>query len=1089
MARRYYEQSLAIFKKVLGDNHPHTATGLNNLGLLLHSQGDYAAALSHYERALAILKKVVGENHPDTAACLNNLGHSLQAQGQYGAALPHYERALAILRKVVGENHPDTAACLNSLGHSLQAQGQYGAALPHYERALAILKKVVGENHRETARCLNNLGHLLQAQGQYGAALPHYERALAIFKKVVGENHPETALVLDNLGVLLQSQGDYVAARSYHEQALAVRKKALGNNHPLTAFSLNNLGLLMLSQGDYAAARAYYEQALAIGKKVLGESHPQIATVLSNLGVWQQSQGDYAAARPYYEQALAIRKKTLGDNHPDTAQSLSTLGALLEIQGDYAAARPYYEQALAIRKKTLGDNHPDTAESLSTLGVLLESQGDYAIARRYHEQALAIRKKSLGDNHPDTSASLHSFGAFLQRQGDHAAALSHYERALAILKKVVGENHPGTALCLMSLFHSLQAQGQYGTARPYYEKALAICKKVLGDNHRNTAGVLNNLGGLLESQGDYAGARPCYEQALAISRRNLELAAAAQSERQQLLMEVSVRFQFDNLMSLPWDAAASAHAAYAQALAWKGTVFARQQRLRLERSAPELSSLVDDLRVISRKLAGLSFAAPEPKTHQQLQELSARKEKIERELTQKSRVFLQEQQLQKLTPEKLLSALSPDMALVDFLVYWQHRAHGANKGTLLFERRLNAFVLRSGAAIVRLDLGPMAPIGAAIERWRAVTKIRPSGREDHPGMELRRLVWQPLEKHLVGAKTVLVVPDDVLGRLPFAALPGRSPGSYLLEDMLVTVLPLPRMLPELRVENVASVKAIEPTLLLLGDVDFDAATGKSAANNRTAPRSERRGPAKTWRPLPGTRGEIVTIRDSFERRFAHGKVKILRGEQATEKALRDFGPKHSILHLATHGFFASPEVRSAFAVADNDRQRRDFVGDLFGKQGVAGFHPGLLSGLVLAGANRPPEQGQADGILTALEVAEMDLHQVDLAVLSACETGLGKVSMAAGEGILGLQRAFQVAGARSVIASLWTIDDDATRKLMERFYENLWHKKLSKQEALRQAQLAMLRGELRRGAEIEREQDSRLPPYYWAAFVLSGDWR
>jgi hypothetical protein len=162
------------------------------------------------------------------------------------------------------------------------------------------------------------------------------------------------------------------------------------------------------------------------------------------------------------------------------------------------------------------------------------------------------------------------------------------------------------------------------------------------------------------------------------------------------------------------------------------------------------------------------------------------------------------------------------------------------------------------------------------------------------------------------------------------------------------------------------------------------------------------------------------------------------------------------------------------------------------------IHPGLLSGLAFAGANTPREPEKDDGILTALEVSALDLSQVDAAVLSACETGLGEV--AGGEGLFGLQRAFQVAGARTVVASLWKVPDAATAQLMQRFYTNLWEKKMPKLEALREAQLWMLReaGQLQpdgtRGLrEISENQPltegARLPPYYWAAFVLSGDWR
>jgi CHAT domain-containing protein len=197
-------------------------------------------------------------------------------------------------------------------------------------------------------------------------------------------------------------------------------------------------------------------------------------------------------------------------------------------------------------------------------------------------------------------------------------------------------------------------------------------------------------------------------------------------------------------------------------------------------------------------------------------------------------------------------------------------------------------------------------------------------------------------------------------------------------------------------------------------------------------------------------------------------------------------PKHRYLHLATHGYFAPPELRSALGPAD----KKTLIGgiDTLGGMGVVGCHPGLLSGIALAGANiRPTPIGHDDGILTALEVAELDLSGVELAVLSACETGLGEV--AGGEGLLGLQRAFQVAGAHSVVASLWKVGDEPTRLLMARFYENLWRKGQRPAQALREAQLSMLGGDLGRGLTREPEgpKSDRLPPYYWAAFVLSTD--
>jgi len=232
-----------------------------------------------------------------------------------------------------------------------------------------------------------------------------------------------------------------------------------------------------------------------------------------------------------------------------------------------------------------------------------------------------------------------------------------------------------------------------------------------------------------------------------------------------------------------------------------------------------------------------------------------------------------------------------------------------------------------------------------------------------------------------------------------------------------------------------------------------------------------------------------------------GSVTRLEGDRATESTFRAEASRHRFVHLATHGFFAPPQVSSAISrAARNELSDRD----------VRGWHPGLLSGVVFAGVNQRPnakeKQNTHDGILTALELGPSDLERVELLVLSACETGLGR--SAGGEGLLGIQRAAQDAGARTVVASLWQVDDRITMELMRRFYENLWKKKLSRVEALRQAQLSIRdgdpsrlvarskptappkgEGKTTRGPGSVRKIVRSVGPGAWAGWVLSGDWR
>ena len=276
-------------------------------------------------------------------------------------------------------------------------------------------------------------------------------------------------------------------------------------------------------------------------------------------------------------------------------------------------------------------------------------------------------------------------------------------------------------------------------------------------------------------------------------------------------------------------------------------------------------------------------------------------------------------------------------------------------------------------------------------------------------------------------------------------------------------------------------------LLLVGDVDYDASLDVPAEPDQAQGLSWLWEKLMFWRGNIGfshlgeTSAEITGVKALFQRAFKPKTphIETLRRESATEERFRRLAPKFAYLHLATHGFFFAPPDRQTGPSKTED------AGPQKGFQQI-GFYapetvttldlnPDLLSGLVFAGANQSPRPNDQDGILTAAEIAFLPVEGAEMITLSACETGLG-VSVG-GEGLLGVQRAFQVSGARSTVATLWKVYDLATRRLMEYFYHNLWEEKMQRVEALRAAQLSML-----------KSTDYTLP-VYWAGFQLSGDWR
>jgi CHAT domain-containing protein/Tfp pilus assembly protein PilF len=1091
------QQSLDIRKEILGPDHRLVADSLNNLGLLHLRLKDRAAALPLLRQALAIREKVLGKDHPAVGDSLHNLGILYKGMGKEQEAEASYRQALEVRQKAFGPTDNRTLATLIDLAPLYRDRGEYGKAEPLYRLIVEARRKSAGEKSLAFANSLSDLAWAYNYLGNGRQAAPLFLQALEIYREQRGQNHADVAKTLNDMAGVHQRLGEFAQAQTLYRQALAIFKETLGEQSSKHADSLSGLASLFADTGDYGNAEALYKQAKEIRRQVLGEKSLRFADSLNNLAILYLGLGKHTEAEPLFRQALEIVKEKFGARHPHCANALNNLAVLYQGLGDFAQAESFLNQALDIQAGTVGERHPSYALTLNSLAGAYQRQGDHARAEPLLRRALEIFRQALGEKHPLYADSLNNLALACQAAGHNAQAEELLRQALQARKAAVGEKHPDYAASLLNLAAICRARGENDEALSLLKEGLKTYGQALGEDHPLYATGLNSLAGLYRDKDDPRSAEPIGRQALQILSRHVRLVSAIQSERQQLAMLRAFRTYLDEYLSLsPEKAGITAEEDYAPVLSWKGMVFARQRQLREARRLLEKGgdaqarSVYQKLEEVSRQLATVALAQPgsaiRPGRREKLAELTRQREDLEKELARQSADFRRGQELAQLTPAMLQKALPKGTALVDFLEY-QHASRSAgNKGSWLYERRLLAFVVRPDRPIERIDLRLAASVTRAVEAWRERELQGQRAKDASPGAELRRLIWEPLEAKLEGAQTVLISPDGALGRFPFAALPGRKPGTYMIEERAVAVAPVPQLLPEWlgRPEEAKG----RPALLALGNVDYGATAGAAIVGSRAAPTV---GGVNDWAALPWTGVEIRQIEQLFQKTYPGAAARLLEGPAATEGAVRIEAPGSRFLHLATHGFFAPPRLRSALAAAAGQAGPRG--PDLFSQGGISGAHPGLLSGLVLAGANHKAGPDQDDGILTGLEVAALDLGEVEVAVLSACETGLGKET--AGEGLLGLQRAFQVAGARSVVASLWQVDDKATQRLMTLFYDNLWLKKLSRLEALRQAQLALLKGTdgegQGRGPDMAQtkvtESEVRAPPRLWAAWILSGD--
>jgi CHAT domain-containing protein/tetratricopeptide (TPR) repeat protein len=1083
-------------------------------GKKVASEGKLAEAISEVEKALAIAHEVLGEDHDNVMVSLELLADLYEAKDDFTSAIRARDQVLAIARRRRDVPPWKITDARLALEQSRQIAAWDGNQRSRYSVALRVCSKV----------------EAMYKQGEYKPALDMALRNQRDLGGLVGEHHRAYARCLNTLAELYHYVGDYRRAEPLLRQALEIRRQALGENHPDFAFSLHSFAVLYQEMGDYRRAEPLYQQALEITRRTRGENHPYHATCLNNLAELYSKMGDYRRAEPLYQQALEIKRRTQGENHPRYATSLNNLAVLYLAMGDYRRAEPLLRKAFEIRKRTLGENHPDSATCLDNLAVLYRKMGDYRRAEPLLRKAFEIRKRTLGENHPDSATSLNNLAVLYKDMGDYRRAEPLYRQALEIRKRTRGENHPDSATSLDNLAWLYTDMGDYRRAEPLYRQALEIRKRTLGENHPDIANSLNNLAFISDANGKYQEAERSLAQGNPIAAQWVNDAFSVLGERQWIDLLFRQRCVLFAYLSTANRAGASAQRIYLVLLDWRGGVEAAQAEVRLARDQPELTELHDKLSRTRAQIASLAFSPPSNEGQREarareIETLRIEKETIERELALRSSGYRQARQPRRLGPLEIVALIPEQTALVDFYEYIHFSPHKEVKGKYELQRRLVPFVLRNGQAIVQVDLGPADLIGNAVMSWRQALGGSP-GALDAAARELARLVWEPLRPHVADTKTLLVALDGVLTRFPFGALPGKNPGTYLIEDMTIGYVGSGRALARLLSEPASTPTSLrEPSgLLAAGAIDYAADPGYTsptpvppAASNSLA---ERDLVNVGFQALPGTGPEVDRIREAFLHANPSEQAELLTGGAATEGAIKERIGRHRwrYVHLATHGFYESPRRLTAML-----RSAHDVNGALFApinandpEEQVLGLLPFLRSGLALAGAERVVEEKQTnsvassltsdDGLLTAEEVASLDMRGTEMVVLSACETGLGDI--ATGEGVLGLQRAFHAAGAKSVVASLWKVSDAATSVLMEELYRNLLERKLPKLEALRRAQIFVLRNpqrvrerdeELKRGPGAKpaplpeggqiKEVPTRSSPAWWAAFILSGDWR
>ncbi len=1154
-------QALAGWERLLDPRHPRRLAALDALGWALKNRGKPEESEQLLREALAGRRLVFGNDDENTLNTVHHLGSLLNYSGRLAEAEPYYREAYETSLRVYGEDYPATMSFQNNMGYLLDNLGRFPEAESMYRQVLKNRRRVLGEDHINTVNTMNNLGGLLIQSSAYEESQALLEKALASYRRLLGDEHSSTLRALNNLGLVLKQQGLFAEAEAYMREAVATNRKTLGNDHRQTLTTINNLAGLLKAQGRMAESEALFLEALEGDRRILGDSHPNTLSTMHNLTRLLEAQGRLDEAEDLLRLTVRAREKTLGPEHPDTLRSTDNLGMLLYYLRRYGEAEQYLRQAFQVRTRILEEGHPELFDSAGNLGKVLHARQEFGEAERLYRQSLDGYERTLGPDNPRTLVALSNMGHLHRSRGEFDKAEAAYRQTLEGRRRVLGRNHPDVVKSLNALalvkgdtgeFQAAEALWQEsaevfelarlqssasGLERAYFAERISPLGQLAACRARNgKAGLAwvafeeDQARGLLDAiSARYARPLTSAERGretdlIGQLSRNGEQFSALRTdtdtdERQfDTLREEQTRLQADLARfeaelavrygptagevfdlgriqgALPeraalvgWvDVAAEPHAANPDGEHWACVVRRRGTPVwvRLPGSGADGAWTEED-----SELAG------------QVRQVLGRAQR--RSAARRNQALLQRLMAQRIEP------LRPHLEGVEQLVILPA---GAMSGIPLeaLDQSYTVSYAPSGTmyAWLREKRGPTSsppsgepPLLLALgdPDFGSGPDTLPSAAEPPDHGVLVAMVMDGSNAYRGGVRegdVMLTYGGDRLGGAADLGPAVRKAAETMTSDETggdppIVPITVWRDGETCRLELSPGRLGLRPAQEAMPDAlitqrEMDAVLGPTRD--------------KLFERLPGSRREVEAIAGLFLRAGEESGNEILLGEAASEQRLdalsaagklKQFG----VIHLATHGVMNDRIALQSALILARERDRSE--GDAAGS-----------------------EAGLYDGRLTGEQIVRTWDLDADLVTLSGCETALGRQT--GGEGYLGFSQAMFIAGARSLLLSLWKVNDQATMLLMTRFYENVLGKfpvvrsvggrhydpgqGLSRALALQEAKqwLAGVTGEALRvmgaglaGAERGADGDAAAgdagaprpfaDPHFWAAFVLLGD--
>jgi len=1033
----------SIFAYKSSENKPLNADGyFAKAEDFLNKKSNYDSALYYYELA--------GKEYEEQGKfdkfidCLNKTAECLYRWNHLDHALIKAHEALGESQANFGEKNIQVAQAYNNIARVYYLRAQYGASFEFFAKAQTLLEQLPTDANQVRAETYGGMGDIFYMLDQYLEARREYKRQADIFKSLP-KNHPKNALLNYKFGNIYQKQGHYHLALEAYEKAIQIYEQTVDSKHIALADCFVGIGDIRQHYGSYDLSTEYYYKALTIYHSTFGKLHPQSAGAYLGLAEILKNQGNYNEALHHYRKVVSTYKKTaVGENHPQVADAYLGIGNVHTYRTEYQPALTYYRKVLKINEKLLATHRISTSAAYNNIGGIYYFNGNYEEALKHYEMALAIDKQLHGEKHPDVANAYGNIGQVYAEQGFYDKALEFCQLAICASITDFDKKNIYKNPILRNYFDQNDLLWYLQFKAQTLEKIFIQNKNVLGleislQTYQLCDSLIDKIRLSHTSKEDkielgknasqiYAGAtKTAFELHQILTLKDVEHDSVTFQKRRKYFLDEIFYFSEKNKAGV-----LAASIVETNAKEFGGippNLLAKEISLRKEIAdyRKELAKKPDSTMVIFYQ--------------EQLFEANRKyRELIEKFEIEYPKYHELKHNLHPISADKIREKLDEKTAMISYF---------------FTNDEIYIIVLTKDAIKVKQVLNN-APIKKAIRRMRNAIFYQVAKIFVESTYEIYSQIFPQLSDSI---QNVIIIPDGVALTIPFEGLLHHIPNNEIITQKDFSQFPY--LIQKLNISYAVSgnlfyqtffgSKSVkrstkdwigiapvftqnsmvnETAIQILSNLDKQSSQGGGLFRDGAIT------------PIPATETEIHTIADKLSSK--NRKIDKILHSAAQESFIKKGGLKnYRFLHIATHGFANSEQPE--------------------------------LSGILLV-----PDSLE-DGILYSGEIYNLDLN-ADLTVLSACETGLGKISK--GEGVIGLTRALFYAGTKNIMVSLWKVSDESTSQLMIHFYENLAEYDTNS-EAF--AQVIFNFSNPLRTAKLQLIQEKKFAnPYYWSPFILIG---